>query len=378
MKILYLSEILGPHDYRLLEMNLSRGHDVTLVAYREGFNEDCPEEKYYDVRNLNGLKIINNHKLAKNTYLNFLRRIKEFRAILLKEKPDIVHAGWIQTSGLLAALSGFHPYLLMPWGSDIIYYSKNSFRNRLISRYAIHKADMITCDCEYQKRILVDDFKYPLQKVAVMPWDVDLRIFNKANNDPGLKKKLGLEGKKVILMMRNFRPEYAIEDFIKALPKVRKEYQDAKALIVGYGPLEERLKELSSRLNLDDFIYWAGYVPQGKVVKYINISDIYVSTSLRDGSSSSLLEAMSCGLPVVVSDIPGNLEWVEDEINGVVVKKSNPASIAAGINRLLKDERLCRLMSENNVRKVEEKADFCKNFLKLEEVYKKLFKIKKA
>ena len=108
------------------------------------------------------------------------------------------------------------------------------------------------------------------------------------------------------------------------------------------------------------------------MVKYINISDIYVSTSLRDGSSSSLLESMACGLAVVASDIPGNMEWVEEGVNGLIVKKKDPDSIACGINRLLKDDGLRRLISVNNMRKIEEKADFSKNFLKLEAVYRSL------
>jgi len=372
MKILYLSEMLGPHDYRFLSMDIARGYDVTLVAYRKDLDNAGLEGAYYDIRKIKGLKIIHKPDLAENTLLKFLKRIRDFRSIIRSERPDVIHAGWIQTSGLLAALSGFHPYLLMPWGSDIIHYSKSSFRNRLLSYYAINKADMITCDCEYEKGIITDDFRYPGEKVVVMPWDVDLRFFNRDNKDPGLRKKLGMEGRIVILMMRIFRPEYGIEDFIKALPKVKRDCPDAKVLMLGYGPIEEELKQLASKSGLDDFICWTGYVPQQEVVKYINISDIYVSTSLMDGSSSSLLEAMACGLPVVVSDIAGNVEWVEDGVNGLVVKRADPDSIAAGITRLLRDEALRRSMSVNNTKKIEDKADFSKNFARLERIYETL------
>lgn len=372
MKILYLSEMLGPHDYRFLTMLISRGYAVTLVTYRKGMDEAGLEGALYDVRRIKGLKIIHNAALAENTPLNFLRRRNDLRAIINYEKPDVLHAGWVQTSGFLAALSGFHPYLLMPWGSDIIFYSKNCLRNRVASRYAISRADMITTDCEYEKRILVEDFKYPAPRVVVMPWDVDLRFFHKENRDPGLKKKLGLEGKKILLMMRIFRPEYGIVDFIRALPRVKAEHPEARALILGYGPLEKGLKETASSLGLDDFIHWTGYVPQSEVVKYINISDVYVSTSLRDGSSSSLLESMACGLPAVVTDIPGNTEWIEDGENGFVVKRGDTDSIAGGINRMLEDEAARLVMSARNAEKAGKNADFAKNFSKLEDMYRTL------
>ena len=372
MKILYLSEMLGPHDYRFLKTNIERGYQVTLLAYRDSMEQAGLEAKFYDVRDLKDLKIIHRPELAKNTPLNFLKRRKDIRAIIAEEKPDVIHAGWIQTSGFLAALSGFHPYLMMPWGSDIIHFSKDCVRNRIATMIAVKNADMISVDCEYEKKILVDDLKYPADRVVVMPWDTDLAVFNADNKEPGLKAKLGLEGKKVMLMMRIFRPEYGIEDFLKALPKVKARNPDARALILGYGPLEGELKKLASDLGVMDYIVWTGYVPQREVVKYINISDIYVSTSLRDGSSSSLLECMACGLSTVVSDIPGNTEWIDDGVNGMVVKRSNPGSIADGLNRLLKDDSLRKAMSANNIKKIREKADFSKNVKKLDWMYETL------
>lgn len=373
MKILYLSDILGPHDYRFLRTNVERGYDVTLLTYRDRLDQTGLEAQYYDVRNIDRLKIIHKPELSENTPLNFVKRTSNLRGIVKTERPDILHAGWIQTSGFLAALSRFHPYLLMPWGSDIMYFSKNTIKNRIASRFAIKKADMITVDCEYGKRILIDDFSYPADRVVVMPWDTDTEVFNSDNKDPKLKNQLGLEGKKVVLMMRIFRPEYGIEDFIKSLPAVKAAHPDARYLMLGYGPLENDLKKLASDLGVNDSIVWTGYVPQSEVVKYINISDIYVSTSLRDGSSSSLLEAMACGLPAVVTDIPGNLEWIEDGKNGLVVKRSDPSSIADGINRLIADTDLRRSMSVQNISKIREKGDFRKNFSILEDIYKKLF-----
>ena len=363
--------VIGPHDYRFLSMGLARGYDVTLLTYRKDLAEAGLEGRHYDVRDLKGLKIRHNPALAANTLVNLLRRVVEIKRIIREEKPDVLHAGWLLTSGFLAALSGFHPYLLMPWGSDIIHFARTP-RWRFVVSYTVARADMITCDCEYEKRILVDDFRYPAERILVMPWDVDLRFFHRDNRDPELRKRLGLEGKKVLLMTRIFRPEYGIEDFIRALAIVKDRCPDAAAVILGYGPLEGKLKALASDLGLDSIIRWTGYVPQDEVVRYINIADIYVSTSLMDGSSSSLLEAMACGLPAVVTDIPGNTEWIREGVNGLVARRSDAQSIADAIVRLLEDDKMREAMSAANRRMVDEKADFSKNFSKLEAVYKQL------
>lgn len=372
MKILYLSEILGPHDYRFLSTLVSRGYEVTLVAYRRSLEDDSQEARKYDVRNIPGLKIIHRPHLAENSYLNFLKRIIDFRRIIKEERPDVIHAGWIQTSGLLAAMSGFRPYLLMPWGSDIIHFSKNTLKNRIVTSYTIRSADMITCDCQYEKDIVVNDFKYPAERVLAMPWAVDLKIYNRKNAKPDFRKEKALEGKKILLMMRIFRPEYGIEDFLKALPAVKENNPNARVVMIGYGPLEGELKRLADKLGVGDIISWTGYQDREGIINYLSIADIYVSTSLRDGSSSSLLEAMAFGIPVVASDIPGNLEWIEDGVNGIIVKRNNPASVAEGLNRILKEDALRAKMSFNNAKKIEGRADFVKNFGKLENMYKEM------
>jgi glycosyltransferase involved in cell wall biosynthesis len=105
---------------------------------------------------------------------------------------------------------------------------------------------------------------------------------------------------------------------------------------------------------------------------YLNASDLYVSSSLSDGTSLSLLEAMACGLPVVVTDVPAILEWVVNGENGLVVPRRSIDELAEAIIYLLQREDVRKEMGEKNIAIAKERADWDKNFKKLEDIYETL------
>jgi glycosyltransferase involved in cell wall biosynthesis len=107
--------------------------------------------------------------------------------------------------------------------------------------------------------------------------------------------------------------------------------------------------------------------------KWFRAADTYVSCTQSDGTSISLLEAMATGLPVVVTDIPSNREWVAEGQNGWLAPAGSAEEFA---NRLLRAARLKpedrKLFSERNQRIVEERADWDRNFPKLLDMYQRL------
>ena len=126
---------------------------------------------------------------------------------------------------------------------------------------------------------------------------------------------------------------------------------------------------------MEKHVKFTGYVPNEIMPQYLNASDIYISPSLSDGTSICLLEAMACRLPVVVTDVDANLEWVKNGYNGLVCLKRNPEELAEKILFLIKNEKSRKKMGEINYNIAKEKADWKKNFSKLEEIYLKLSKM---
>ena len=100
-----------------------------------------------------------------------------------------------------------------------------------------------------------------------------------------------------------------------------------------------------------------------------------MSTSKSDVSSLSLLEAMACGLPMVVSDVPAICEWVKDGENGYVVPRNKVNPISEKILKLFNDLNTARKMGEINLQIAKERADWNKNFLKLERIYNNMSNI---
>jgi glycosyltransferase involved in cell wall biosynthesis len=293
-----------------------------------------------------------------------------FRKLLQSLKPDVLHVGPVNSTGLFGALCGFHPLLLMPWGSDILILPQESAFYRIASLYVIHRSDMITCDCESVKTRIVELGQYPAERIVTFPWGIDLQQFRpSAGLRKELRSRLGCESSKVILMNRAFLPVYGIEYFLRALPRVCQTVEDMCVLLIGEGPLKGALGSLVRELNLEKFVRIVGQVANEQMSSFLNAADLYVSTSLSDGTSLSLLEAMACHLPVIVTDVPANLEWVRDGVNGFVVPRRDVHRLADGIIEILQNESLANHMGECNLKIARERADWNKNYAVLEEIY---------
>ena len=321
-------------------------------------------------------KLFNEKTILAHESFHLLYYKDQLSRIIKIFKPDILHAGWVQLDGLVAALTGFKPVLLMPWGSDILIHP---FRCKKVMRqteYVIEQASHIYCDCEEVKKTILKIQDFEPNHFSVFPQlGIDLSLFNPKRTKTSIIKNLGWEGKRIIIMTRSFLNQiYGNNFFIMALPKILNVHPDTRVIMVGTGPDEEVIKEIVDSLDLSQFVYFTGFVPNEELAYYLNAAEIYISTSKSDGTSLSLLEAMACKLPVVVSDVPANCEWIQDGINGFVVPRSKVNPISDKINNLLSDKSLAEKMGKLNYNIAVEKANLDINFSKLEETYQDLTK----
>jgi glycosyltransferase involved in cell wall biosynthesis len=108
-----------------------------------------------------------------------------------------------------------------------------------------------------------------------------------------------------------------------------------KLVIVGSGPEEERLKKLANELNSN--VTFTGQLSNGEVINFLFRSKIFVLISEYEGLSFSLLQAMACGLPSIVSNVKGNIDVISDKIDGIIVDRNKPNSLIDTINLLLQN-----------------------------------------
>lgn len=287
-------------------------------------------------------------------------------------KPDVIHSGSLQTDGFCAALVNYHPILSMPWGSDVILFPRQLLLFKWIAQFTLSRADMITCDCEHVKKEILRLVDFPEDRIVVFPWGIDLTRFNPLANDGGIREKLGWEDNLVVIHDRQFKRVYGIPILIEAIPEVVKEIPNARFLFCGTGPLERKIRTQVERRRLSSYVNFAGYVRNEELPKYLNTADMYVTSSFSDGTSVSLLEAMACGLPTLVTDLEANLEWIVDGENGLVVPPGNSKILAQRMIELLKNEELRKKFGERNITITRKRANWEKNVSILEDIYKKL------
>ena len=174
-------------------------------------------------------------------------------------------------------------------------------------------------------------------------------------------------------MTRSFNSTiYGHDYFINALPEVIRKAPDTRTIFVGSGTLKTHYEEKINNMGLNSYVYFAGKVNEQEMADYLNTADIYITTSLSDGTSCSLLEAMACRLPVIVSDAPSYFEWVQDGSNGFIVPRKDSSTLAKRIIELLNNDSLRLDMGIKNYYIAQERADWEKNFDILEGIYRKL------
>lgn len=369
MKICYIAPIVpGPeHTQRWVRYFADRGHEVHLIL---------SSDKLSDV----GLEDVQSHVLKRfgpririvNYLINSIPLLIQFKRLVKDINPDIIHVHQISDLTLLGAVDGFHPFIVTPWGSDVLIAPKESNMSRRIVKYVLKKADLITCDAEHIKEPLVE-LGARSQKIRLIYFGVNTRKFKPGPKDNRLMNELGILDAPIIISSRRLDSDCDIESMIAAMPMVLKEVPEAKFVIVGQGSQEIELKELTKSQGVWNSVKFVGWIPNDELPHYLTSADIFVSTALSDaGLAASTAEAMACGLPVIVTDFGDNKKWVEDGINGFIIPLKYPKSLAEKIIYLLKSKDVRMEFGIRNRKIIEEKNDYYKEMEKMENIYKEL------
>lgn len=356
MRICYLAGGRSVHVQKWVRFFAERGYDVYLATFNE-------------TSQIEGVKV---RKLRYFSKLAYPFRILTVRKAIKEINPDILHAHYVSHYGVYGALSGFKPFVVTVWGSDIFIDPKKSMAKKYFVKYALKKADLITTDSLSSMKTIVD-FGVDEEKVKLIVHGVDLGVFHPIENNEEFKKELCIrQNYQVVISTRNLERVYDIGTLIKAIPYVIDECPNTYFLIVGDGTLRHHLEELACKLGVAENVRFVGSVSNREMPKFLGSSDIYVSASLSDTRSVSLLEAMACGLPVVVTDLEGNKECVKEEVNGFLFSKGDFKALGEKIIYLLGDEDTRRRFGVINRRYVEKEGSYEKEMKKMEKLYKEL------
>lgn len=266
-----------------------------------------------------------------------------FASRLVREQQyDLSHAFFTVPCGVLSLVLKYRyglPYIVSLRGSDVPGFSERftglyTFLRPVIVRIWKQAAAVIACSRGLGNLAHESN---PKQEIGIIYNGIDTERFKPAPSDLRDDTKFTVLCASRLSRRKGFR--YAIEAFaqlVKSHPEVR------LFIAGGEGDAEQELFEQVRKLGIYDSVTFFGYVPNSDFPRYYNAADVFVFPSLNEGMSNSMLEAMACGLPIIMTPTGGAEELVEDGGNGFIVPFRESGPIAERLELLAKDRDMVK------------------------------------
>lgn len=361
MRILYFSRDYTPHDYRFLSALADSSHEVFYLRLED-------KGLGLEQRQLPGaIEEIDWWSVSRPFIWQDLPWSLFFlRSLLDRLKPDLVHAGPVQNPAGLIAAVGFHPLVTMSWGSDLLVGAGRGF-GRYAAKYTLNRSDVLVCDCQ-AVRTRAEELGMRSDRIVVFPWGVDLDKFSPGESE-SLRRDLGWQSNLVLISNRSWEPLYGVDQVIEAFIRGSEFLPQLRLILLGDGSQTEQIRGRIETAGLSERVHFGGQVQNDELPEYYRAADLYVSASHSDGSSVSLMEAMASGLPALVSDIPGNREWVIPGEHGWWFEAGKPESMVESLKRAVENQSDFDMLGDRARQRAAERADWQVNFQHLLEAY---------
>jgi glycosyltransferase involved in cell wall biosynthesis len=358
MKILYFSLGYCTHDHRFLQSISEGGHEVHFVRLEGNTRpvEDRPVPPAVH-------QVIWQGGRAPFRWRDLLKLTGDFRRVLHEIRPDLIHAGPIQTCAFIAALSGFHPLLTMSWGFDLMQDVQRNKWWEFATRYTLKKSDYFTSDAKVTRDKAVAYGMDP-ERTIVFPWGIDLGHFQPADRGKPSRQTF------TIFCNRSWELRYGVDLLARAFVKVAGKYEHVDLILLSGGSQAAYIRSILDNGGVLDRVTLGGQVSQLHLPDWYHLADLYISPSHVDGSSVSLMEALACGLPCLVSDIPANREWITEGENGWLFKDGDVDHLVERICLLIDQRENLPGVGRAGRRTAENKADWNKNVEVLMNTYR--------
>jgi PEP-CTERM/exosortase A-associated glycosyltransferase len=272
--------------------------------------------------------------------------------VVIKERPDILHAHSPSLNGLAALRIGRRHGIPVVyecrafWEDAAVDHGTCKERGlryrmtRALETRVFRQADAVTTICEGLRGDILARGVSP-ERLTVIPNAVDIELFNlHRQKDPKLVKRLGLENKQVLGFIGSFYAYEGLSLLVEAMPRVLAQMPDVRLLLVGGGHQERALQQQARKLGVEDRIVFTGRVPHDQVQQYYDLVDILVYPRMPMRLTELVtplkpLEAMAQGRVVIASDVGGHRELISDGVNGKLFRAGDPVSLVKAILMML-------------------------------------------
>jgi len=322
-----------------------RGHDIHLIVYKKPFRID------------EGLVKV--HKVSTKSYPMFeffpitVASANKIEEVISKYDLDLLSVHYVMPYSVSAyvakQMSAMHgkniPVVTTIHGSDVHTLGlRKQFRG--ITRFSLEASDGIVSVANFLGDIAKEEFG--IKNVKTIYNFVDTERFYRREL-PKLRKKYAKRGEKVIVHFSNFRKIKNVEHIVRVFNKIHKKVPSV-LLLGGDGPERPVAEALAKKLGINEKIFFLGKRKKPELI--YSIGDLFILLSTREGCPLTILEAMACKTPVLVTRAGGMPEIVKEGYNGVIGEVGDIKELANKAIAVLTDEHLRQKMAENALRSV--------------------------
>lgn len=325
-KILLLADSASSHTEKWATALAKRGFTIGIFSLNKSNNtwyKNIPNIVIlYEPKNDVNANLIANK-------LKYLLALPKLMQAIKAFQPNVLHSHYATSYGLLGNLTRFKPFIISAWGSDVFDFPKRSVFHKLLLEFNLNRADQILSTSYAMKEELKN---YTTHNIEVIHFGVDTSVFYPENVKSDSEKNVINIGS-----IKAMEDKYGIRTIIEAIQLVKTNLPalDFKVFLVGAGDKLAYYKKWVKTLDLSDNIIFTGKIPFSRISYYHNLIDIFLNVSIVDESFGvSVIEAMSCQKPVIVTNAPGLSEIVNSD-TGIIIEKGNAGKLASAITKLI-------------------------------------------
>jgi phosphatidyl-myo-inositol dimannoside synthase len=285
------------------------------------------------------------------SFKHYLRTTRTVKRLVKQERVRMIHAARPLSEGLVARavkmLTGV-PYCCYTHGEDINV-ATTSRELRFLTKRVLRGATAIVANSTFTRDLLLKEWSIPPERIRLLHPGVDCDYFRPAAPDPEVRKRLGWDGRRVVLTVGRLQRRKGQDTMIEVVARLRERFPDLLYAIIGDGEERQRLTEMVSRLGVGDCVTFMGEVKDAELLHCYQQADVFALANRQigkdiEGFGMVLLESQSCGRPVLTGASGGTVETLKPGESGVVVPCDRPDEPAATLAELLADrDRLDRM-----------------------------------
>ncbi len=290
--------------------------------------------------------------------IELLSAVRQIRREVAAFHPDIVHAHYASSYGLLGALSGQTPLVISVWGADVECFPRSrGVATQALMRWILRHAQAVTSSSRYLQDVTQ---RYTRKQIQVIPFGIDLNLFGPQPSH---------EGPVRFMINKALEPVYGIDTILQALAGVQGPWQ---ARILGKGSAERELRELAGRLQLSGSVEFRGPVSARDLPQELAWADVGLYASRRESFGVAPLEMAALGRAAIAHRLGGLPEVIDEGRTGYLVEPGDMAAWHKHLQNAVDNPEILRNLGKNGPRWVEGQYNFSDNLQQMQELYQQI------